>query len=112
MTTADVDAGPVPEDNLPGHHPDHEQDQPDLTAMAERLGAIPPERREPAGADVDDGARGPDDHEDRSVAELVEANVAAGLGLGAGLVKGGLAAGGVVAGSAIRQVGRRIGLSR
>ena len=24
--------GPVPEDNQPGHHPEHEQDQPDLPA--------------------------------------------------------------------------------
>lgn len=25
-------AGPVPEENLPGHHPEHEQDKPDLGA--------------------------------------------------------------------------------
>jgi hypothetical protein len=24
----DADVGPVPEDNVPGHHPDHEQDKP------------------------------------------------------------------------------------
>jgi hypothetical protein len=28
--------GPVPEDNRPGHHPEHEQDKPDLDASAER----------------------------------------------------------------------------
>ncbi len=39
MIPADVDAGPAPEDNLPGH----EQDQPDLVAMDERLGTVPPE---------------------------------------------------------------------
>lgn len=29
-------AGPVPEDNRPGHHPEHEQDKPDLEAFVER----------------------------------------------------------------------------
>src|SRR5581483_12379594 len=33
--------GPVPEANRPGHHPDHEQDKPDLDAVAERLGTRP-----------------------------------------------------------------------
>lgn len=33
--------GPVPEDNQPGHHPDREQDQPDLDAFARRLSIIP-----------------------------------------------------------------------
>ena len=32
--------GPVPPDNQPGHHPAKEQDQPDLTAFAERLGVV------------------------------------------------------------------------
>lgn len=30
--------GPVPEDQQPGHHPDHDQDKPDLAKFAERLG--------------------------------------------------------------------------
>ncbi len=30
-------SGPVPEDNQPGHHPDQEQDQPDLERFRERL---------------------------------------------------------------------------
>lgn len=30
--------GPVPPDNRAGHHPDHEQDQPDLDEFAEALG--------------------------------------------------------------------------
>jgi len=30
------DTGPIPEDNLPGHHPEHEQDKPDV-----RLAAVP-----------------------------------------------------------------------
>lgn len=33
--------GPVPEDNRPGHHPEHEQDQPDLDAFARRLSIAP-----------------------------------------------------------------------
>lgn len=33
--------GPVPEDNQPGHHPEREQDRPDLDAFARRLSIIP-----------------------------------------------------------------------
>lgn len=40
----DDGAGPVPAENRPGHHPEHEQDQPPPGAMAARLG-VPPERR-------------------------------------------------------------------
>jgi hypothetical protein len=29
--------GRVPEDNRPGHHPEHEQDKPDLEAFAKRV---------------------------------------------------------------------------
>jgi hypothetical protein len=39
--------GHVPPDNQPGHHPEHEQNQPDPAAVAERLGIRP---------DVDDGS--------------------------------------------------------
>ena len=42
--------GPVPEANQPGHHPEREQDQPDLEAFARRLSIAP----EPSG--VDDAA--------------------------------------------------------
>jgi hypothetical protein len=38
---SDGDLGPVPESNRAGHHDEHDQDKPDLDAMAERLG-IPP----------------------------------------------------------------------
>jgi hypothetical protein len=31
-------SGAVPPDNQPGHHPDHEQDQPDVAEMAAKLG--------------------------------------------------------------------------
>lgn len=30
-------SGPVPEASSPGHHPEHEQDKPDLDAFAERF---------------------------------------------------------------------------
>ena len=38
-------AGPVPEDNRPGHHPEREQDKPDLERFRDRLGG----GQEPAG---------------------------------------------------------------
>ena len=38
--------GPVPDEQRPGHHPDDEQDKPDLDAFAQRLG-IPAEGEEP-----------------------------------------------------------------
>ena len=37
------DGSPVPEANAPGHHPDEEQDKPDLDRFAEALGTRPPE---------------------------------------------------------------------
>jgi len=45
------ETGPVPEDNLPGHRPGHDQDKPDLDEFAERLGIIP----------TDDDARSDDE---------------------------------------------------
>ena len=41
--------GPIPEDQRPGHHPDHEQDKPDLDKFAERMGIVPDEEA-PASA--------------------------------------------------------------
>jgi hypothetical protein len=35
------ETGPVPPENQPGHHPDKEQDKPDLDAFAARLGTDP-----------------------------------------------------------------------
>lgn len=32
--------GPIPEEQQPGHHPDEEQDKPDLDKFAERLGIV------------------------------------------------------------------------
>lgn len=41
--------GDVPEEQRPGHHPDQEQDKPDLDAFAERLG-VKAEGDEPRSA--------------------------------------------------------------
>ena len=38
---AEGSAGPVPEDNRPGHHPDAEQDKPDLERFRTRLTGDP-----------------------------------------------------------------------
>mgnify|MGYP003138618756 FL=1 len=47
-TTSGPD-GTIPEDQRPGHHPDQEQDKPDMDAFAERLGIVS-EEEEPADA--------------------------------------------------------------
>jgi hypothetical protein len=63
--STDPAPGAIPEDNRPGHHPEHDQDKPPLDAFAERLG-IPHEGEEDAGETTGDGgerldgATGPD----------------------------------------------------
>lgn len=47
--------GDAPEEQQPGHHPDHDSDKPDLDAFAERLG-VTPEGTEPGGAPNVSGA--------------------------------------------------------
>ena len=42
---ADAPRGPVPPENQPGHHPAEEQDKPDLSAFAEKLGTMEPSER-------------------------------------------------------------------
>jgi hypothetical protein len=51
-TDADPAVGPVPEDNLPGHHPEHEQDKPDVRPLARPRGrrAAATPKAEPAPA--------------------------------------------------------------
>lgn len=44
--TADAPRGPVPPENQPGHHPSEDQDKPDLSAFAEKLGTKEPSDRE------------------------------------------------------------------
>jgi hypothetical protein len=54
--------GPVPDENLPGHHPDDEQDRPDLDAFVDRFGqAGQAVGGEPAGVGEDLGAGGEPD---------------------------------------------------
>lgn len=54
--------GPVPADNRPGHHPDRDQDKPDLERFAARLGVVK------EGAEPDDAAHvEPDEVESRDV---------------------------------------------
>lgn len=55
---ADAPPDVVPPENRPGHHPDDEQDKPDLDAFAERLGVA--ERSDGDGAA---GGAGRDDRE-------------------------------------------------
>lgn len=106
--------GPIPEGNQPGHHPEHDQDKPDLDEFAAKFGTAPPDERAstddaPApeddtadddtdadagsassdqSADRDEGSSGDDD---RSTAETVTSMVSSGLSAGAS-----------VAGSALR----------
>lgn len=61
--------GPVPEANRAGHHPDVEQDQPDLDRFAERLGTAPPPTGDDSG--TDDEGTGDGGGMDRRIAQLV-----------------------------------------
>ncbi|MFP5577412.1 MAG: hypothetical protein ACLGIZ_04130 [Acidimicrobiia bacterium] len=46
--------GPVPEDQRPGHHPDHDQDKPDLDKFAARLGIVPDDETPPEAPHVEE----------------------------------------------------------
>lgn len=50
-------SGPVPEDQRPGHHPDEEQDKPDMDKFAERLGIVSDEEEPPEAPHVDEGSK-------------------------------------------------------
>ena len=52
---ANGEAGPVPEDNLPGHHPDDEQDKPEGDDFVAKARAVASRRRSGA-ADGTEGA--------------------------------------------------------
>jgi len=54
-TTKGRRKAPVPEEQRPGHHPDEEQDKPDLDDFAARLGIVP------EGEEPDDAPRVEDD---------------------------------------------------
>lgn len=49
--------GPVPEDQRPGHHPDEEQDKPDMDAFAERLGIVSDEEEPPEAPHVEEDSK-------------------------------------------------------
>ena len=49
----DAGTGPIPADNLPGHHPEHEQDKPDGDAFVAKVRARAAEVAEDTGAQAD-----------------------------------------------------------
>lgn len=73
-SAAGLAGAPVPEDNQPGHHPDHEQDKPDPDEFVERF------RHAPAAAAEEDSASGePDGRAVWPVAAAAGAALAAGV---------------------------------
>ncbi len=67
LPEVDRGAGPVPEDNRPGHHPDHEQDQPDPEEFVARF-------RDGLRADgTEDGSGTTDDEDGPAVLDLAGA---------------------------------------
>ena len=79
-----------PEDNRPGHHPDAEQDKPDLDEFAAKFGTAPPE-------DEQNGEPGDRDEAGEQGEPLPLAVVRTALDLGEVAVRTGLAVGGAVA---------------
>lgn len=67
---ADGDAGPVPGDNQPGHHPAEEQDKPDMAAFVRRFSTG---RQADDGATGDDGASAAADRSSRRLGGVVVA---------------------------------------
>ncbi len=49
--------GPVPEEQRPGHHPDEEQDKPDLDKFAARLGIVSDEEVPPEAPHVEEDSK-------------------------------------------------------
>jgi hypothetical protein len=49
--------GAIPEDQRPGHHPEHEQDKPDMDKFAERLGIVSEEEEPPEAPHVVEGSK-------------------------------------------------------
>lgn len=92
-----------PEENRPGHHPDAEQDKPDLDEFAAKFGTAPP-------GDETDGGTGDHDEAVEPGEPLPLAVVRTALDLGEVAVRTGLAVGGAVArplvGAAVDVTGR------
>ena len=49
--------GSIPEDQRPGHHPDQEQDKPDMDKFAERLGIVSEEEEPPEAPHVEEDSK-------------------------------------------------------
>lgn len=49
--------GSIPEDQRPGHHPEHEQDKPDMDKFAERLGIVSEDEEPPEAPHVDEDSK-------------------------------------------------------
>ncbi len=49
--------GTIPEDQRPGHHPDQEQDKPDMDKFAERLGIVSEEEEPPEAPHVEEDSK-------------------------------------------------------
>ena len=52
--TTSKSKGDIPEEQRPGHHPDHEQDKPDMDKFAERLGIVSEDEEPPEAPHVDE----------------------------------------------------------
>ena len=55
-TTSGPD-GTIPEDQRPGHHPDQEQDKPDMDKFAARLGIVSEEEEPPEAPHVEEDSK-------------------------------------------------------
>lgn len=49
--------GAIPADQRPGHHPDQEQDKPDMDKFAERLGIVSEDEEPPEAPHVDEDSK-------------------------------------------------------
>lgn len=55
--TTSVPGGSIPEDQRPGHHPDQEQDKPDLDKFAARLGIVSEDEEPPEAPHVEEDSK-------------------------------------------------------
>lgn len=102
--------GPIPEDNRPGHHPDHEQDKPDLDDFAAKFGTSAHDEGEGPTATGDDRAEPGRDRDESRVDSAMDRGRSA-VETATTIVSGGIAAGAAVAGpafSALRGVADRM----
>ena len=55
--TTSKSKGEIPEDQRPGHHPDHEQDKPDMDKFAARLGIVSEDEEPPEAPHVEEDSK-------------------------------------------------------